>query len=159
MKSKHTSRSVIAILVSAVVAVVLAIGLTLSGSPGEQRAMRLDNDRTNNLVSITYSVDTFWREEKRLPLKLEELQESRFTTGVMIQDPVTGIPYPYRTITETTYELCATFDRTSPENMPGSQQPFQWGAFWKHGTGEACYTIDVQQPPDSQKPVSIRAYD
>lgn len=156
---KLTSRGVIVIITSLIITTSIVIGMVLSGPPSEQRSIRLDQDRVNHLVSITYEVDSYWTREKKLPASLEELTQTRYTQYSNINDPQTGIPYEYTPLGPSTYQLCALFEQPSlAKDDPRSNYYGDQGDFWKHGAGRICYTIEVRKPdnlinPGEPKPI------
>lgn len=115
----------------AVVASVIA-GFMLSGSPSEQRLRRLDERRLEDLQQLTSAVDTYWRQQRRLPANLDGLADGRWLARVP-SDPVSGLPYRYDKASAQAYRLCADFDRAAP-------QP---DGFWAHPRGPHCFAFDV----------------
>lgn len=126
--------------VSAVVFVVVAAigyGLYVAGSPSEARLRRLDERRVQDLRSLRSLTDAYWAREGRLPTSLQEL---RSTDTAGFRDPVSGEPYRYRTTSDSTYELCARFDRPAENGRLGPLI-----AFWRHGQGEHCYPLKARK--------------
>jgi len=128
----------------------LVWGLAAVGSPGGERHRKLDARRVEHLQSITAAVDRITRgpHDERptegpapllrpLPATLEEVRAEALPDRPTIADPVTGEPYGYRVTGETTYELCATFDRAREEDDQ---------VRWNHPAGRYCFAIDVLGP-------------
>lgn len=119
------------------VLVVLAVGFYRLGPRDQQRAMRADQRRVEGLQSIARAV--YYRKEP-LPNTLSELPHGDST---VVSDPLTKIPYEYRRISPTTYELCATFGAASE-----ADDSFRAHAsFWDHPKGRHCYLLDTSQVP------------
>lgn len=129
---------------SIIVLVAVAVGLVLSGPPGEQRQKRLDTKRVSDLRNIARVMDAHTEDRGELPAALTDLVDGRRLTR-MPADPVTGIPYRYEIVSATQYKLCARFDRTSDATIAID--------FWSHGQGEKCYVLDVRKDGEGQGPV------
>lgn len=128
-------------LATAVVVVSVVVGIVIIGSPTEGRFRQLDTSRVGDLQGIMRATDLFWSRNERLPDSLEDLAADP-RTSVRIVDPGSGDPYGYRVLGADTYELCATFDRESPE-VPG---PGRAAAdFWRHEPGRACFRLEVDK--------------
>ncbi|MFQ5737884.1 MAG: hypothetical protein ACE5JX_02645 [Acidobacteriota bacterium] len=146
-----------------VVVVAVVSGLIVLGPPSEQRARRLDERRVEDLRGITRAVDLYWTRHGRLPTSLDELLRE---SGVNINsnDPSTTQLYDYRVLGDKTYELCAHFQRDSPEpsqpvskpkeravislddldSLPVPATPPDKG-FWSHGAGRQCFQPEVEE--------------
>ncbi len=143
-------KSFIAVIL-AITGIVAVAGLWTAGSPAAQRARVLDQRRLSDLQSITYAIDNFYGQKGILPSTLETLAATRDTSVASINDPVTGIAYPYKTGSKaTSYQLCATFDTDSVTN-PDPSMPLNTSNFWNHPMGEKCYDVEVRNPT---KPVT-----
>ena len=124
------------LIVGMLVVVVAAAGAAfyVLGSPGEQRLLRLDERRVEDLNGIRAGVNAYWRANRKLPASLDDAREG--TT--LYRDPVSGAPYDYRVTGERSYELCATFDRAYAPEEPGSAV-----RFWPHPAGRHCFGLDA----------------
>jgi hypothetical protein len=130
-----------AIMGVAVVAVISAVvaGILLLGSPAGERMRRMDERRVDDLVSLARATDLYWTRHDRLPDSLEQLVEEPGSAAT-ISDPATGMPYEYAAVNGSTYQLCATFARSS---TLGRQTPD--ADFWTHGEGRQCFRRVPQQ--------------
>ncbi|MDP6371014.1 MAG: DUF5671 domain-containing protein [Vicinamibacterales bacterium] len=126
---------------AAAVAVVAAVigGLLVLGSPGLERARRLDDRRVRDLREIARSVDLHWTRTERLPASLEELSQGS-RTPLDTADPETAQPYDYRVTGADTYELCANFELDS-EETPEPPGPY----FWSHDAGRQCFALEAEE--------------
>jgi len=131
------SRYIVIGLVIAVVIAAVVGGLLLLGSPTAERLQRLDNRRVNDLKLISNAVNAYWTQHKRLPVALDELSQQP-GPNLNFRDPTTGQLYEYHALGDSTYELCATFQRDSAQESPGQNRDF-----WSHGTGRQCFEIVV----------------
>lgn len=128
-------------LAIAVVVIALVSGVIVLGPPSEERARRLDDRRVEDLRGIALALDLYWSRHQRLPTSLDELSRE---SGVSISssDPGTTQLYDYRVLDDTTYELCAHFQRDSSEP---SQRVSE--SFWYHGAGRRCFQPKVERIP------------
>jgi hypothetical protein len=140
------SDRVFAIAASVAVVLALATGFWLLGSPGQQRRLRSDQQRLQDLHAI--SEDLYFQamrvQEQNTPPSLPETLPS----NLRITDPLTQEPYVYRPLTETQYELCATFLTDSTTHRFRSERSSPGQEFWSHPQGEHCFQLDIlQQAP------------
>jgi len=120
----------------------LVIGLFLAGSPGAERLRKIDSKRVDDLARISSSITDYYRERRSLPASLDDLLDLPSVQPGGVSDPVTGLPYGYRTVDSTTYELTATFD--APDSMTGPAREFvRHPPFWRHGAGPRTYTLTI----------------
>lgn len=136
------SSKVFFLLVAGAVASSIVYGIILSGSPGTQRALQLDQRRVSDVQQISYAIDEYWARNQALPATLEALQDSRYYAVQSLTDPETGEPYEYRVSGEKTYELCAVFSLSSEND----RQPLRFPASkaWEHEAERACFELEVQ---------------
>jgi len=149
---KTFARTVIVIVVIAVIGAFFIVG-----SPAEERLHRFDDERVENLNTIQQQIIFFWQSKERLPEQLAALEDEISGFRVPV-DPETAEPYEYRVIDETTFELCATFNRTSvsvkdgdtPRPLPlGEMRPMVPAENWDHDVGRTCFerAIDPELYP------------
>jgi hypothetical protein len=123
-------------IVGSIVAIgaVVVVALWLIGSPAEQRLLRLDEQRVNELQQIMNAARYRWNDARVLPETADGLVNGEFLTRVPT-DPTTLDPYEYRVTGPLELEICATFDRPSrPEDV---------GDFWYHDAGRRCFQLNV----------------
>lgn len=122
------------LLAAATVVVVAAIvaGIVVLGPPSDERARRLDRKRVSDLQQVSSAVGYYHQQHRRLPASVEELS-SLPNINVNIRDAISGQPYELRVVSDTAYELCATFDRDSK-----GEQAFG-DPFWAHRAGRQCF--------------------
>jgi hypothetical protein len=125
-------------VVGSIVAVVAAViaGLLVMGSPGEQRLLRLDDQRVMDLRQLSFAAENRWTEARGLPATASELVDGRYLSRLPV-DPVSGEPYAYRVTGPRQFELCAEFARPS--------RPALEDDFWFHEAGPACFSFDVAE--------------
>ncbi len=133
-------------LLAAVAAVVIAVvagGLWLMGSPTEQRLLKLDERRVDDLQSIANRIDVYWNGHQALPESLDVLEDQPGWESIP-RDPARNERYSYRILEGRSYELCASFDRAS-RYAPASH--------WAHDAGPCCYRFEMDEARGSLPPV------
>jgi len=131
-----TKHRIAATISTTVVIVALIAGLYLSGSPSEQRLLRLDERRVDDLKQVARAVERYWGQQGELPADLRTLVDGRRLNQLLV-DPVTGTNYDY-THTVDTFRLCAFFERPSETNVTMQ--------FWSHPAGQHCFDFDTSEP-------------
>lgn len=129
------------VLVVAIVGVVIAAvvgGLSLIGSPNQERARRVDMRRVADLRGIAAAMDRYWTRHGSLPQSLDALERER---GFSIEstDPETGQPYEYRPGSQGAYSLCAQFAESSTQAQQTRPEKF-----WSHGAGRQCFDLHAR---------------
>lgn len=140
------------------IALTVAAGFLIIGSPQSQRQARIDQQRVSDLQSLQSQIIYTYQQKERLPVNLAELNDplSYYTVP---KDPKTGGDYGYRITSapgaNPSFELCATFETESPgvetpylESKPVARYV---GADerWQHGIGQTCFerVIDPELYP------------
>ncbi len=133
------------LVIGAIVVVVATLGYSvyLVGTPGQQRDVRLDERRVDDLRDISNNIDTYLELNGAIPEKLEELKGPRYFVR-SVEDPDTGVPYEYRVIEGTQYELCAVFTTDSSEGRRGERTSFS-DTVWDHGAGLTCFQLTASR--------------
>jgi len=129
---------------TAVVAVAVAVGLYVAGSPAEQRLQRLDGRRVADLQRLERAIDLHYTRTGELPAALDRLVDGRLLSSLP-RDPETDEPYELNVTDDARFELCAEFRRASTLE-PGD-------SFWSHGAGRQCFEFDYsdRRPPPAAR--------
>jgi len=136
---KARSRRLLLVTSFGVVFVVLAWGLSLSGTPDYNRRMRLDRLRMDRLESLRSRVVEYHRREGVFPESLESLKaDCCYGNSEVPRDPETEAPYEYRRLSGTEFEVCAIFSEPSPEPMLRSSDAYSSGLRAEHPAGRFC---------------------
>jgi len=135
-----TPHRIAATVSTTAVTLALIAGLYLGGSPSEQRLVRLDERRVDDLKQIARAVERFWGQQGELPADLQTLVDGRRLNQLLV-DPETGADYDYAH-TADTFRLCAFFDRPSEQTTPTQ--------FWSHAAGQHCFDFDTSEPDASR---------
>lgn len=145
MSSSSPSDRFFAIAAASVVVLGVLVGFALLGSPIQQRRIRSDQQRLQNLYAI--SEDIYAQAMRSQDLDEPVTLPSTLSDTLQTTDPISGEPYVYRPLEGTKYELCATFQtdntirRLQIDPIPGE-------AFWKHPEGNHCFQFDaLKQAP------------
>ena len=132
-----------ALAIAAVVVVVATVGYSIYviGTPVQQRQIRLDEQRIEDLRSISRNVDRYYEFNGAMPANLFDLQGPQYSVQ-SIADPDTGRPYGYHLVGGVDYELCAVFNAESPERQD-EHRPFS-ESIWDHGPGLTCFALTAE---------------
>ncbi len=119
-------------------------GFIIIGSPAKQRAIRFDSQRIDDLSSIQYGISNYMQSGSALPTSFEDLKNKNVYFSSTV-DPETKIPYEYRVISPTKFELCATFSRPSLESDDGLRSRYEINnGSWQHDKGRECFEREVE---------------
>lgn len=167
LKGRYIQNSTLGHIMGGIaVLIVLATiisGFFIIGSPQNQRLMRFDQQKTNDLQNIQYQVLNYWQLKQKIPMTLEEMRDSLSGQTIPL-DKQTGKPYVYEVQSGTTFKLCTTFNKESDERLYGGkgEGPARDASFiypggmndnWKHPSGYYCFerTIDSELYPPYPK--------
>lgn len=160
------------IVSGALVLALIAWSFTVMGSPTNQRKLRIDQRRIDDLQSIQWQVISYWQQKEKLPETLDAFNDP-ISSYIVPRDPEfqKGKVYEYKKIADKSFEICATFDLPIPKGwVPGSSgggvypmggmrdiavssvAPYPGGVAesWDHEAGRACFTRSID--PDIYPP-------
>ncbi len=134
------------LVICAIVVVVATLGYSiyLVGTPGQQRAERLDERRVDDLRNISQNVDIYFNLNEEMPQSLQDLGGSRFHVR-SIEDPDTGLIYEYRVLEGAEYELCAVFTTDSGDRRDERRSFSE--RVWEHSAGRNCFQLEARAEP------------
>jgi hypothetical protein len=131
-----------------IVAAVVIASIVVLGPPSAQRQRRLDAARVADLATIERLVGAFVRVHKVLPHDLGALAaEPGFRAPR--NDPDSGAPYEYATLSTDSYSLCATFTTAGEGEAPFNTYGPSADATWAHGVGHQCFIRHADIPSKS----------
>ena len=143
---------------AALILALVSVGSSffIIGSPESARLMKADEQKIYDLQSIQGQLVYFWQLKQVLPAGIEELNDpiSGFTVPV---DRETGKPYVYERTSNSSFKLCATFNRESRDIGKEPTEPVRYSdpfnENWQHGAGDVCFdrTIDPERYPPIDK--------
>lgn len=125
-----------------VISVTFIAGFFIIDSPTVSRQKNIDQQTVNNLQVIDGSVQNYFSETGKLPQKLDDLQSTKFSTGIGNIKTIT-----YATKGADRYELCANFQRSSLDDISSLNREFAQD--WRHGAGNFCFTRIVLKKTDA----------
>ena len=130
-------------VVSLIMLISVIGGFFIIGSPAEQRKIRNDEIRVNDLRSVQYNVLEYWQKTETLLVNLEDLNDP-LSYYIEEKDPVTGELYEYKVIDELTFELCAEFETEINEqnnylDRPIYEKDLIGDENWRHSVGRDCF--------------------
>ncbi len=150
------------LLIGAAVLVLASIvlGFLSIGSPADQRSLRLDNRRIEDLRNLQWQIRDYWQRYEKLPPAQGDLIDVLDGT-IVPKDPETGESYEYVVLGPLKFELCATFDSSNKPEKPVTEkeklsQAMKAGyvpeadEYFEHDAGRTCFerTIDpIRYPP------------
>jgi len=170
-----------AIKASVFFALIVAFSFSVMGSPSEQRLLRLDDKRMQDLQNIQWQVISFWQQKEKLPETIKDLSNPIAGWTVPV-DPEfeKGINYEYKKLGDLKFELCATFSLDMPQgwqeysdgggvrpmmdfggkDIATSSYPYPGGGTnesWDHDAGRKCFerTIDPEIYPPFEDPKAL----
>jgi hypothetical protein len=137
---KLQSPTVFGIGSSVVVLTAICAGIVAIDSPGEARMRRLDEQRVQDLQSVSRAMEDYRRTHGGLPADLERIIQPNSPPILRLRDPESQVFYEYEPSGTDSYELCAEFQATS--NGDGNLS----NRFWDHGPGKTCFQIEIHLP-------------
>ena len=141
------------------VLVSIILGFVVIGSPADQRAYRLDNERISDLQNIQWQIVNHWQQKGVMPQRLENLSDPLKNNNLPV-DPETGEAYTYTRKGNLSFDLCAGFRRDSAHMTPmgysmmgpryeAYDMMIPEGENWQHPAGKHCFerAIDPELYP------------
>lgn len=135
----------LAIVASVVVAATLVAAVLSMGSPSEQREIKLDARRVQDLQHLERAVQEYYAVHQALPANFTKLAMQP-GWELSSTDPVDGTAYVYETTGERSYRLCARFTTDTATTAPAGAaiEPDQWN----HAVGRQCFERKVPKPSE-----------
>lgn len=161
------------------VGLLIWFAFSVMGSPFEQRKLRLDDKRMQDLQGIQWQVVNYYQQKEKLPASLDDLKDP-ISNYVLPVDPEfqKGINYEYAVLDAKAlkFKLCATFALPIPEGWNEYKNygvialdaqagetsatipptvPSGVNESWKHEAGYTCFerTIDKEIYKPYPKPL------
>lgn len=168
-KSSKIISNIFLILGIALFVSLIIFTFKVMGSPKEQRNLRLDEKRVNDLQTIQWQIINFWQNKGKLPQDLSALKDPMSGTVIPV-DPEfeKGKYYEYSIKDKLTFELCASFSMNMPKGWSENNNiaipmyadkvstsvsyPGGSGESWYHDAGRTCFTRTIDT--DIYKPVN-----
>lgn len=129
-------------------------GFAVLGSPATQRLYKYDEQKLNELLNINSEIANYYNTQGVLPRTLADITAVSYY--IVVTDSQTKKPYEYEKIGDTTYNLCADFNKASNEkDKLNSAFQYPYGVSWTHPAGRHCFAQTVN-PDIYPKPIPIR---
>jgi type II secretory pathway pseudopilin PulG len=142
-----------AIGTSIIILVSIGLGFIFVGSPAQQRQVRFDEQRVNDLATIQNEIINYYGQKDKLPPTIDSLTNT--LTGFTVPvDPDTNAAYEYSAESKLDFQLCATFSTASDSQNINITRPVYYstpyGQNWNHAAGRVCFdrTIDPTMYPE-----------
>lgn len=137
-------------LASVLVVVGVIWGIIIAGSPWTERLKKFDTQRASHLSALDSAITRYANSNNKLPSNLEELKNKdtdMYSVRVMsTTDPDTEKPYEYKIVSDSVYELCATFAFSNQEEKETGQDIYSiyslgssGGKWSRHDKGRVCH--------------------
>ena len=152
-KLNKKSRMMWRVIALAVALASIAWGFAVLGSPYTQRLYKYDEQKLNDLMSISNEVQNFYGTRGVLPASLQEMSGINYFTPPL--DPQTNSPYEYQKKSAAAYELCAEFNKPTSEVARKAAPRSAYGISWEHSAGRFCFDLLINQNLYS-KPMMVR---
>ena len=146
--------------VIAIVAAAIVAGFFFIGSPMEQRLIRFDDQRVQSLQMLQSEILGYYQATRHLPKTLSDIVDP--TRGISLPpDPETNAEYGYRVKGLEDFELCADFNRSSPNAYVNGPRPVPAAPYgyvdesWTHPAGHYCFDRPFKKefyPPNPVPP-------
>lgn len=149
----------VAFVTSLVVLATIVLGFVLVGSPMQQRKVRFDDTRVQDLSMIQSQITNYYQLKQALPSALSDLENPLMGFSVPV-DPNTGAAFEYTVISPLSFELCATFEAASAGGASDSTRPYgvyaPYNESWTHDDQRTCFTRTID--PAMYPPVTGTPY-
>ncbi|MFA5888785.1 MAG: DUF5671 domain-containing protein [Candidatus Paceibacterota bacterium] len=138
-KSNNTSRKIW--VGASVLVILLSIvwGFSVLGSPRTQRLLKYDEQKVNDLASISNKINTYYSQKGDLPVVLADTGLDYYVPEV---DSQSQKPYEYTKTGNTTYNICAEFNKASTEGNQRYKYP-SYLSTWQHPAGRYCFNKTI----------------
>lgn len=143
------------VLISLIIGLAVVTGFFIVGSPQEQRLLKFDERRIQDLQLIQSELINYWVNKEGLPSNLADLRDD-LRGFSMPEDPQTNEEYGYKIRDDLNFALCANFSNSSPEistPKPAYPEPI-YQESWQHQAGYTCFerTIDPEIHGKQKRP-------
>lgn len=136
------SRKIWRILTGVVILASIVWGFSVLGSPASQRAYKYDEQRVNDLMSLSNQISSYYNQTENFlfPRSFDDLvKDGKY--GFVPVDPQTGQRYEFEPLGPTRYQLCAVFNKATPSMQNSSRgMPYE-NVSWQHPAGRHCYVF------------------
>jgi hypothetical protein len=130
-------------------------GFTVLGSPRTQQLLKYDQQKVSDLQNLNNQIMSFYSNKGALPKTIEEMANGNYYVNQNI-DSQTQKPYEYVKTTDTTYNLCAEFNKASDDKNARISDiySYPYNSVWNHPSGRYCFqeSVDANKYPPKLMP-------
>jgi len=148
VKLNGASRKVWTIVSVVIILASIVWGFSVLGSPRSQQLLKYDMQKVNDLININGLVINYYQLKGTLPKTLSDMAYSN------IVDSQSGKPYQYEKTGETTYNLCAEFNKAANDKYNPSTYPYD-DFIRVHPAGRYCYGRTINPSQTYPKPYPL----
>jgi hypothetical protein len=123
-------------------------GFAVIGSPATQRLIKYDEQKITDLQNINNQIINYYSTKGSLPANLTDTANGNYYIPQV--DPQNQKPYEYIKTGNTTYNLCADFNKASNDNNNIARPVGSFGdQSWIHPAGRYCFqeTVNLNMFP------------
>jgi hypothetical protein len=124
----------------AIMIAAFVCALFIVESPATARGRLVDERIVNNFYSLQSSVTNYYSYHKKLPATLNDLRVDN-PTSEMYLDPATNQEFAYILVSDTSYQLCATFRSDNKSQKDIYTQYVE--ERMRHGSGYQCLDFKI----------------
>ena len=148
LRGKLTAKSRIfwRIFAGAIILSSVLWGFSVLGSPRTQRLLKYDQQKISDLQNISSQIGSFYSKEGYLPNSLDDIKADYLNKT----DSQNKKPYEYEKLSDITYNLCADFNKESPDkNQANNYRNFYYynsyesDGSWLHKAGRDCLLREI----------------
>lgn len=129
------------VLLSGIMLIVLLASFWVVDSPAAARDKKVDQQTSDDLMSIMGSIQSYYYQNKKLPSDLSILTNSTY----YMPKPLPESQVFYEISGDKSFKLCAFFRRS---NLNDSGDEYSYPNGWQHGEGQVCFDRLVDSPDE-----------
>lgn len=150
-KLTSQSRKIWRVVAAVIVVGSIVWGFAVLGSPRTQQLLKYDIQKVSDLQNINSQIQNYFYNKSALPKSISDLSSGSYSSSLPV-DPQTHESYIYEKTSETTYNVCADFNKKSPDDTATRAYiSYSYGGDtnWTHPEGDYCFKQTVK--PDQNK--------
>jgi len=140
-KLDSRSRKVWMIVSAIMILACIIWGFSVLGSPRTQQLLKYDEQKASDLQNIENSVQGFYSLKGILPNDFTELEAQNYYLNTI--DSQTKKSYEYQKTSDTTYNLCAEFNKELTNKGYPTRSVIYEGFTWTHPASYYCFSKTI----------------
>jgi hypothetical protein len=159
-KLTPASRKIWITISTVFVIISIVWGFSVIGSPRTQQLLKYDMQKSNDLQTLNYQVQSYFHRNGSLPGTMSELTSNTSFYGNLV-DTQNKTAYEYVLVGQSAkaYQLCAVFNKESTDaNKGGYSYAYPADAnanFYIHPAGRHCFNLSIPVSMYPQVPVKL----